>query len=204
MPLTLGPTLRFETPDFIYRSIVPGDESVEWGSWLADPRNAAMLNTPARARTLDELRKYIATFNRRDRHLFGIFERTTGRHIGIRTVDIDNARRAFSVHMLVGDSDSWGQGSMDQTTGPQNNWLYETLDLLWSEASVLAINKKMIRYLTDNGWTITARQSAVPALNGTAVDLVFLRRHRDVWRKDERSSFVTGIPAPTGLETPAS
>jgi len=199
----LGLPLRFETPDFILRSIVIGDETEEWGAWLANPKLAAMVNTQPRVRTLAELRQYISSFNRRDRHLFGIYPRTAGRLIGIRTIDIDAARRAFSVHMLVGDSDVWGQGSMDQTTGPLNNWLYETCDLIWSEASVLAINKKMIRYLTGNAWTITAKQNAVPAMNGTVVDLVTLRRHRDIWRKDDRSSMVTGIAPPTGLETGA-
>lgn len=195
-----GPPLWFETPDFIFRSLVHGDETEEWGSWLADPGTAAMLNAVPRARSLDELRLYIDTFNRIDRHLFGIFEKTSGRLIGIRTAEIDQARRAYSVHMVVGSRTDWGQGSMDQTTEVLNNWAYETCDLLWSEASVLERNKKMVRYLCDSGWSIVRKDMGVSAVDGRLIDLVALRRHGDVWRKDPRSSVMTGVPAPTGLE----
>ncbi len=204
MSQTLGPTLRFETPDFIMRSLVLGDESETWGAWFADPRIAAMLNAEPRARTLDQLRDYINLHDRKDRHVFGIFTKGDNRLIGIRTADIDRRRRAFSVHMLVGSDADWGGGSMDQTTEVLNNWTYETCDLLWSEASVLARNKKMVRYLVGLGWSVAGGGMVPSALDGKLIETVALRRHRDIWRKDPRSSFVTGIPAPTGLESAAT
>lgn len=197
-----GPMLKFETPDFIVRSLVSGDETEEWGGWLEDPKRAAMLNAMPGRRSLDDLRKYISGFDRIDRHLFGLFLKESGRMIGIRTADIDRIRRAFSVHMLVGSSDDWGKGSAEQSTGVLIDWLYEVCDLLWSEGTVLAQNKKMIRYLVESGWTITGKGfTPSAAFDGKMIDMVTLRRHRDVWRKDPRSSVFRAVPPLTGLET---
>ncbi|MFT3809321.1 MAG: GNAT family protein [Micropepsaceae bacterium] len=204
MPQTYGPTLRFETPDFIVRSAVLGDETEAWGGWLEDPRRAAMLNAVPRRRTLEELRTYISGFDRIDRHLFGLFLKDTGRIIGIRTVEIDRARRAYTVHMLVGDSADWGRGAADQSTGVLVDWAYEVRDLLWIEGTVLAQNRKMIRYLVDSGWSITGDgKTPSAAFDGRLIDMVLLKRHRDVWRKDPRSSVLRGVPALTGLESSA-
>lgn len=186
------------------RSLVLGDEADSWGAWFAQPRLAAMLNAPAKARTLGQLRDYINLHDRIDRHAFGIFTRNDNRLIGIRTAEINRLRRAFSVHMLVGSDADWGSGSMDQTTTVMNNWTYETCDLLWSEASVLARNRKMVRYLTESGWTVAGGGMLPSAMDGKLIEVVQLRRHRDIWRKDPRSSVVTGIPAPTGLEHAAT
>ncbi len=198
-----GPTLRFETADFIVRSLVIGDETEEWGGWLEDPKRAAMLNAIPGRRSLADLRKYISGFDRRDRHLFGLFLKPENRLIGIRTVEIDRKRRAFNVHMLVGSSDDWGKGSADQSTGVLIDWLYEVCDLLWAEGTVLAQNKKMIRYLLDSGRSITGNgMTPSAAFDGKLIDMVLMKRHRDIWRKDPRSSVLRGVPALTGLEPP--
>lgn len=196
----MGPLLDFDTPDFVLRSLVRGDESESWGAWLANPAAAAMVNAVPRTRTLAELRTYIDAFDRINRHLFGIFDKTTGRLIGIRTVEIDRSRRAFAVHMMVGARTDWGRGSMDQTTQVLNDWAYETCDLLWSEASVLDINRKMVRYLCSSGWSIVRKDLARGAMDGRLIELVALHRHRDVWRLDPRSCAMSGQPAPTGLK----
>lgn len=202
MPANLGPTLRFETPDFIVRSLVIGDETEAWGGWLEDPKRAAMLNAIPGRRSLADLRKYISGFDRRDRHLFGLILKRENRLIGIRTIEIDRARRAFNVHALVGSSDDWGQGAIDQSTGVLIDWLYEVCDLLWAEGTVLAQNKKMIRYLLDSGWSITGKgMTPSAAFDGKLIDMVLLKRHRDIWRKDPRSSVLRGVPAITGLES---
>lgn len=202
MSQTLGPTLRFETPDFIVRSLVIGDETEEWGGWLEDPKRAAMLNAIPGRRSLADLRKYISGFDRRDRHLFGLILKRENRLIGIRTIEIDRGRRAFNVHALVGSSDDWGQGAIDQSTGVLLDWLYEVCDLLWSEGTVLAQNKKMIRYLLDSGWSITSKgMTPSAAFDGKLIEMVLLKRHRDIWRKDPRSSVQRGVPALTGLES---
>ena len=200
MTKTLGPVLRFETPDFIMRSLVLGDESESWGAWFADPRIAAMLNGPQRARTLEQLRDYINLHDRRDRHLFGIFTKDDNRLIGIRTAEIDRLRRACGMHIVIGSDRDWGRGAMEQTVVPLYNWAFETCDLLRCEVSVLARNKKMVRYLSTHGWTVGGGGMLKSATDGKLIEAISFQFHRDTWRKDPESSFAAGVPAPTGLE----
>lgn len=195
-----GPTLRFDTPDYILRSLVHGDENEAWGNWLADPRLAANLNAVPRARTMAELTMYIDKFDRITGHLLGIFDRSDNTMVGIRTIEIDMARRAFNVHVLVGEREIWGQGAKEQTSVALINWAFEICDLIWCEATVLASNRKMLRHLDETGWVIWGKAIKPSAVDGRAIELIKLRRHRDVWRKDPRSSFVTGVPPQTGLE----
>ncbi|MFT3809324.1 MAG: GNAT family protein [Micropepsaceae bacterium] len=200
MSQTLGPTLRFDTPDFTMRSLALGDESDAWGAWFAEPRIAQMLNGEMRARTLAELRDYIKLHDRRDRHLFGIFTKSDDRLIGIRTADIDRRRRACGMHIVVGSDGDWGRGAMEQTVVPFYNWAFETHDLLRCEVSVLARNRKMARYLLNHGWKADGGGMLRSAADGSLIEATSFHLHRDTWRKDQESSFFAGIPAPTGLE----
>jgi len=202
MTQTLGPTLRFETPDFILRSLVLGDESEDWGAWFADPRIARMLNSPPRARTLEQLRKHINLHDRIDRHALGIYTKADNRLIGIRTVNIHVSRQAFDIHIVVGTDSDWGKGAMEQTVNVLYDWGFETRDFLWCEASVLAHNKKMIRWLLDHGWTIAGRGAVTSVTDGKPIEAIKIRIHRDTWRKNPESSYLSGIPAQTGLEPP--
>lgn len=200
MSQTLGPTLRFETKDFVMRSLVLGDESETWGSWFADPRIASMLNLPPRARTLQQLRNHINLHNRIDRHAFGIYTKADNRLIGIRSVNIHRSRRAFDIHIVIGSDSDWGKGAMEQTVNVLYDWGFEHCDFLWCEASVLARNKKMLRWLLDHGWTVFGGGMVKSAADGKLIESVAIRFHRDAWRKDPESRFHAGLPAPTGLE----
>ena len=182
------------------RSLVPGDENETWGGWATDPRIAHMLNAVPQARTLQQLRDYIKQHDRIDRHLFGIFTREGDRLIGIRTIEIDRRRRAYGIHVMIGSGDDWGRGAMEQTVTVLYNWGFETCDLLWCEASVLARNKKMVRYALSRGWTVAGGGMLPSATDGKLIEAIGIRYHRDAWRKEPESSFVTGLPAPTGLE----
>ncbi|MFT3809322.1 MAG: hypothetical protein QM698_05340 [Micropepsaceae bacterium] len=200
MPSVPGPARRFEMPDFMSRSLVEGDETEAWAGWLEDPGLARQLNARPGRRPLAEIRRYIAGFDRIDRHLFGIFRPSPETLIGLWTIEIDRPRRAFTAHMLVGDKAERSQGAKEQSSIALMNWAFEVCDLLWCESSIVATNRKMLRHVRETGWTVVGTGLAPSAAGGPMVDIVRVRRHRDVWRKDPRSSFVTGDPVLTGLE----
>ena len=199
MAAPLGPPLRFETADFIIRSLVLGDESEEWGGWLTDPRLAAMINARPGVRSLADLRRYIGTFDRIDRHLFGIFEKTTGQHIGIRTVEFRRSDRSFDQHILVA-IEGRRQGAMYQSGQALVDWAYETCDMLYANSSVIATNRKMLRHIQEDGWVTTGRGFSPSAVTGQFIDIVLSRRSRDTWRTTARSSHFRGDKPQTGLE----
>lgn len=203
MTRPLGPELRFETADFIIRSLVLGDETEEWGSWLADPRLAAMINAKPGVRSLADLRQYIGMFDRIDRHLFGIFEKATGQHVGIRTVEFKRADRSFDQHILVA-REGRSRGAMYQSGQVLVDWAYEVCDMLYANSSVIATNRKMLRHIQEDGWVTTGKGFSPSPVTGKFVDIVLSRRSRDTWRTTARSSHYRGENPQTGLETPGS
>ena len=183
-----GPLLRFETPNYIMRSLQEGDENETWTGWLADPQTAAMLNAqPVRA-TLKDLRGYIARFDRVTRHLFGIFEKATGRMVGVRTCEIDKARSAYRVHLLIGVPEDRGQGARTETAKVVNHWMYEECGLLHCEATVVSSNERMLKSLLQSGWIVTGHSLKKSAAGNAAVQLVEMRRHREIWRRLQRQA----------------
>ena len=183
-----GPLLRFETPNYIMRSLQEGDENETWTGWLADPQTAAMLNAqPVRA-TLKDLRGYIARFDRVTRLLFGIFEKATGRMVGVRTCEIDKARSAYRVHLLIGVPEDRGQGARTETAKVVNHWMYEECGLLHCEATVVSSNERMLKSLLQSGWIVTGHSLKKSAAGNAAVQLVEMRRHREIWRRLQRQA----------------
>lgn len=181
-----GPLLRFETPNYILRSLVPGDENKTWAGWLADPRTAAMLNAKPRKWPMSALRQYIEKFDRITTHLFGIFDKADGRMVGIRTFEIDRKQSTYRGHLLVGDESDRGQGARIETNKVTNDWLHEDCDLLYAIGSLVATNKRMMDSLIKNGWIITGYSTRPSATGNGEIQLVHMSRHREIWRSRQR------------------
>jgi RimJ/RimL family protein N-acetyltransferase len=192
-----GPPVHFETPNYILRSLEPGDENEAWAGWLADPKTAAMLNAAPRTWPLSELRRYIDRFDRVTRHLFGIFDKTDGRMLGIRTFEIDPVASTYRGHLLIGDAGDRGQGARIETNKVTNDWLHEDLDLQYAVGTLVATNKRMMDSLIKNGWIITGYATRKSATSADLIQLVHMSRHREVWRSRQRLAAGSN---PTGPE----
>lgn len=193
MTTSYGPLLRFETPNYILRSAEEADACKEWAGWLADPRTAAMLNARPRRMSLQDLRAYIARFDRITRHLFCLFAKSDGRLVGIRTFEIDRERSTYQGHLLIGDESDRGQGARIETNKVTNDWLHEDCDLLYAVGTLVATNKRMMDSLIRNGWVVTGYGSHKSATGDGHIALVHMSRHREVWRSRQRVA-AGGLP----------
>lgn len=202
MTAVLGPLLRFETPNYILRSLVPGDENKTWAAWLENPRTAAALNALPRKWPMKELRAYIQRFDRITTHLFGIFDKADGRMVGIRTFEIDTVASTYRGHLLVGDESDRGQGARIETNKVTNDWLHEDCDLLYAVGTLVATNKRMMDSLIKNGWIITGYGTKKSATSDDYIQLVHMSRHREVWRSRQRlaASGAPGAPEAPGAQ----
>jgi len=178
-----GKTLRFETEHYLLRSLEADDANAEWCGWLEDPQAARMLNAAPRKATLKELRSYISSFDRRARHILGIFEKSTGGMIGVRTVEIDQLRRSFRFHILIGVAEERGRRARAETSEPLKHWLFEYLDLLTSEGTILAKNTRFADTVLRLGWVIVKRRLVRSPADGSLVELIDIRLHRESWRR---------------------
>ena len=179
-------TIRLETPDYIVRSVEPSDVGPGWGDWLTDPQAALNLNArPARIQE-QALRDYVEGFNRTTAHLLGIFERASGRLVGIRAVYVDPRRGEFLVNVLIGESDARGRGARTQSRDVVYRYFFEDMDLHAARANVLATNETVLAGMAKRGWIHEHTSRNAKADGQGVVDLHHFRLARDTWRSLDR------------------
>jgi RimJ/RimL family protein N-acetyltransferase len=188
-PIIPPKIVRIHSDKYLVRTIAADDASDRWASWMGDPDAVHMLNLPARNWTKADVVRYIKTFDQRSGLLLGIFEKSSGAHIGILTVDINPATGQFLVNMLIGEPGYRRQGVTWEITVPFRDYFFETLGLKVALASVLARNTPITEYLLKTGWKLdqTLARSAKSNQDGGMLDLCLFSLSREAWRAWKKS-----------------
>lgn len=176
-------SIALETPDFVIRTLETGDASEAWRDWLADPETAHMLNAKPEVLSVDAVRKYIASFDRMRAHLLGIFEKRTGRLVGIRAVYVDPKQSAFLVNVLVGDKNARGKGARRQSRAAVYRYFFEVMNLATAHATVVAHNAIVLAGMAKRGWIEDGVEHRVNASGPGHVEIHKFRLPRDVWQR---------------------
>ena len=134
--------IRNETPHFLLRTLEPDDVTDRACAWFADPSKASMINLPARAFSRREFADYIASHDRINGHILGIFEKPSGQFIGFWAVYIDWERREYLINVLVGERGN-PNSPREETERAITSIFFEDFDLLVLRFSVLARNVRM-------------------------------------------------------------
>lgn len=108
----MGMSIDLSTVRYRLRSLAPADASARFLTWIADPDVMGPLNMPARTLTQPEVQAYIGGFDRRRRHLLGMFDKASGGHFGIIIVEISEQHRLAKLAYLIGDKAHRGQGAL--------------------------------------------------------------------------------------------
>lgn len=175
--------IALETPDFVIRTLEPGDATEAWRDWLADPETARMLNAKPDALDVEAVRKYIASFDRMRAHVLGIFEKRTGRLVGIRAVYVDAKRSAFLVNVLVGDKAARGKGARRQSRAAVYRYFFEVMNLATAHATVVADNTIVLAGMAKRGWIEDGVENRQSAAGSGRVEIRKFRLPRDVWQR---------------------
>jgi RimJ/RimL family protein N-acetyltransferase len=176
-------TIALEARDYLVRTLEKGDASETWREWLADPETARMLNTKPVEMNVETVRNYIASFDRMRSHLLGIFEKATGRLVGIRAVYVDHNRREFLANVLVGDKAARNKGARTQSRAVVYRYFFEELDLHTARATVVAENKAVLTGMSKRGWLDDGPELRADATGSGNVEIRKFRLPRDVWRR---------------------
>src|SRR5579883_44746 len=185
LPNGLRKDVRIDSEQYLIRTITLSDASDRWAAWMSDPGARHMLNLPPRSWSRQDVINYINTFDQRSTLLLGIFEKTSGTHIGIFTVDINTLQGQFLVNFLIGEPAYRYKGVIASIAVPFREYFFETLGLKTAMASVLARNSPMVRYLLKNGWTLerTVQGGARSNSDGSKLDICLFSLSRDAWRE---------------------
>lgn len=174
--------VRVETANYVVRSVEPADVTEGWCEWMMDARTQVMLNAKPRRMTKDDILAYIVRFDRKTSHLLGIFEKATGKIVGMRVVYIEPVKREYVVNILIGEREARGKGARKETRFAMHNFMFEELDLNAACCTVVAENKEMIGVLTANGWEHEETRTKPRADGLGFVEIHHYRLTRETWR----------------------
>jgi RimJ/RimL family protein N-acetyltransferase len=177
--------VRIHSEKYLIRTIETDDASDRWAGWMSDPEAMHMLNMRPRSWKKADVLAYIKTFDQRSSLLLGIFEKQSGTHIGIFTIDINHVRSQFLVNLLIGEPEYRNKHVTSSITVPFREYFFETLGLSMAMASVLARNAAMIHYLQKNGWKLdqTLKNNTKSNADGAMLDVCLFSLSRDAWRR---------------------
>jgi RimJ/RimL family protein N-acetyltransferase len=179
--------IHVEMPNYIIRTVERADATGRWCNWLLDPAAIQQLNTKPKLLSLPELEAYIARFDGVSSHLIGIFEKTTGRIVGMRSIYVDHAKREFLDNILIGEPDARGKTARSESTEAVLPIFFEEMDLLASRCSIMADNAHMLALVARKGWALERIERKAAASGSGTRELHHFRLTRETWRARRQS-----------------
>ncbi len=182
-PKSHNAAIRLDTPDYTVRTIDLTDNLGDWAEWLTDTDTARSLNARADRLSKDALETYIASFDGETSYLFGIFEKQTGRLVGVRAIYIDALHKAFYVNVLVGERNARDKGARTQSRHVVYRYFFETRGLEVAYANVVATNETVLASMAKRGWLLERTSRKADANGAGMIELHHFRLPRDRWRE---------------------
>ena len=191
-PVTPQNVVTIDCGNFLVRSTTIDDASDRWASWMLDPKNLRLVNSPPKAMTRADVAAYIRKFDQQSQLLLSIFEKQSGLQIGFFRVDVDRALSRCLVFLMIGEHEFRNLGAVAELGIPFHDYFFETLGIKTMMATVLATNRPMIRYLLKSGWHLdrTAERHIKSQTSDAMVALCYLSITRETWRARKSGNFL--------------
>jgi hypothetical protein len=152
--------ISYETDNCIVRELEVTDPLDVICGWMARPEIANGLNTSAKPLDIDELRKFVASRNRVDSHALGVFDRASGKLVGMWTVYVDWSRREYLLNVLLAEKISGAQGGLRETGRPLYAIMFDDLGMETLVYNVVASNEEIIGRLPSTPVRVSDVSSA--------------------------------------------
>lgn len=142
--------------------------------------NDAEVNKFMETRFFPHSRKDIENFidnisNSNDSLIFGIFDKSTSKHIGnIKLGLINWVHRKANVSLFIGDKDYWGKGYASEAIKSINNYAFDILNLHKLEAGAYVDNIASIKAFEKNGFHIEGQKKQDCFIDNYWSDVILL------------------------------
>jgi RimJ/RimL family protein N-acetyltransferase len=160
-----------------------GYENIEgtYLKWMNDPEVTRYLEARFTAYTADDLWQYVSSMDKDpDVHMFGIFVKPKGRHIGnIKIGPVSNHHQRGDIGLLIGDGGFRGKGYGTEAIGAMSRFAFDDLNLHKVTAGCYAPNVASIAAFRKAGF---AHEGTLPShylCDGQWVDLWLFGKHSD-------------------------
>jgi RimJ/RimL family protein N-acetyltransferase len=145
-----------ETPRFQLRELTLEDVTERYLGWFRDPEAARHIASAGDTQALSDLRSYVAGRLNRDDVLFlGIFDRTTGEHVGNLKYEPVNAAEGYAIMgILIGEPAYRGRGVAAEVLAASARWLRDRRQIRQIVLGVSVDNERAIRGYQSAGFAI--------------------------------------------------
>jgi RimJ/RimL family protein N-acetyltransferase len=175
--------IRMESGRFLVRTAREDDVNERWAGWLNDPVATMMLNTKPRTFTLDELRDYVRGFDQTNKFLVCLYERSSGKHIGIAMSEFTPSRRRMRPAILIGEPEFRSVGFLTELEAVSLELYFEVFKLEAIVSHVLAHNNVAIAFNESRGWRQVDRLvgAKISSRTGQPIDILVYEFTRDMY-----------------------
>jgi len=147
---------KIDTVDLLLRELTEHDATSEYVGWLNDSDVNKYLETRHALQTLQSCRDFISSCNRDPcSHLFGVFLKSTGKHIG--NVKIGFVNEMYSrgqLSLFIGDKECWNKGYATQVVRVMTSYAIKNLKLQRVEAGCYEDNLGSLRIFLKAGYVV--------------------------------------------------
>ena len=149
-------SIVFESPRLSYRSLTEKDATEIYASWLNNPAVNQFLETRHAVQTVASCREFILACNQNpNEHLFGIFLKDTGQHIGNTKLGfINQYYQTGQLSLFIGEQSMWGQGFASEVVQAITQYGFEQLQLHKIEAGCYESNLGSLRAFLKNNYVV--------------------------------------------------
>jgi RimJ/RimL family protein N-acetyltransferase len=138
------------------RPLSEEDATQRYVDWLNDPVVNRYLETRHSTQTVGSCKAFIEQCDRDEyAHLYGIFMRDTGKHIGNAKLGFIHEQYARGeLSLFIGDKDFWGKGLAGEVVQGLTQYGFECLELEKVEAGCYEDNLASLRVFLKAGYTV--------------------------------------------------
>lgn len=147
---------EIETSSLHLRPLGAEDVSEIYASWLNDPEVNKYLETRHEYQTIESCKNFVESCNNDPgSHLFGIFLKENGRHIGNAKVGFINPYyKTGQVSLFIGEKQFWNKGFSTEVVRALNQFAFKKLGLQRLEAGCYEDNLGSLRVFLKSGYVV--------------------------------------------------
>ncbi|WP_102960967.1 GNAT family N-acetyltransferase [Mangrovicella endophytica] len=142
--------MELETQSYRLRRLDAGSDVAPLRRWLADPAFAAALNLSPRDYPVEDVRRYLASFDGTSAIIIGVAD-PTGAAVAITTFDVNARHRTASWAFVVGEKPHRHEAAVLEISVAAIEWAYAACRLEKISARVAAPRLPLLRILDGLG-----------------------------------------------------
>lgn len=179
----------FESERLLMKPLERSDCTSTYLSWMCDPEVNRFLETRHYEQSIESIANYVAAVNARaNEHIFGIFRKDNGRHIGnIKVGPISAVHLRGDVSLLIGDRASWGQGFATEAIWALSHYSFLHLGVNKLAAGMYVENQGSFRAFLKAGYRQEGLRYEHGVVDGKPQDIIecgLLRRDFQILQED--------------------